>query len=282
MYGLVGFSRSQTNGFMIFLPLLLLILFSEPLYRALATGIKEPPNDRRKLDSLLVVFRYDKRSVTTSALGFYQKLDPNTAPIESLISVGMSEKLAKRIVAYRQTGGKFYKNSDLLRIYGMDSASFDKINRYITIAEIPSPKRIRRSSRPQLTRNNINDADTAAFKSVFGIGEKLSLRIIKYRDALGGFVKIDQLKEVYNLDTAVIGRISLRFEIKSGFKPKQLSINNAGRQELAAHPYIRGKVADAIVAYRFQHGPYKEIKELRNITIIDSVAFNRMFPYLQL
>ena len=40
-----------------------------------------------------------------------------------------------------------------------------------------------------------------------GIGSVLSRRIVKFRDALGGFVSIDQLYKVYGLDSSVIKNI---------------------------------------------------------------------------
>ncbi|MEZ4907726.1 MAG: helix-hairpin-helix domain-containing protein [Saprospiraceae bacterium] len=46
---------------------------------------------------------------------------------------------------------------------------------------------------------DINFCDEAELQKLNGIGEVLSARIIKYRNLLGGFVTIDQLKEIYGL-----------------------------------------------------------------------------------
>lgn len=44
---------------------------------------------------------------------------------------------------------------------------------------------------------DINAATAEDFKTINGIGEKLSARIVKFRDRLGGFLTSEQLYDVY-------------------------------------------------------------------------------------
>ena len=46
----------------------------------------------------------------------------------------------------------------------------------------------------------LNTADTTILKKVPGIGSTFARRIIKYRELLGGFFTVEQLREVYGLD----------------------------------------------------------------------------------
>ncbi len=46
---------------------------------------------------------------------------------------------------------------------------------------------------------NLNICDSASLEALPGIGPVLSSRIIKYRNLIGGYVSVDQLKEVYGL-----------------------------------------------------------------------------------
>ena len=117
-------------------------------------------------------------------------------------------------------------------------------------------------------------------KRIYGIGEKLSVRIIRYRDALGGFVSMDQVHEIYALDSAVVHRLAIGSFIDSGFRPRKLNLNTAGEPELAAHPYLRKTVARSIVAYRFQHGEFKSLDDLRNIHTLESETIKKIVPYL--
>ena len=63
----------------------------------------------------------------------------------------------------------------------------------------------------------INRATAEEWADLPGIGLVLSRRIVKFRSALGGFVSLDQLHEVYGLDSAVIAlvRPSLALEPNS-------------------------------------------------------------------
>ena len=48
---------------------------------------------------------------------------------------------------------------------------------------------------------DINTADSTAWVALNGIGPGFAKRIITYREKLGGFYQVDQLKEVYGLDS---------------------------------------------------------------------------------
>src|SRR5687768_7379127 len=105
MYGVVGFSRSQTNGFLIFLPLVLLVTFSEPMYRYWKAGqVPDYYSDIHKLDSLLPLFHttaYPKRDsvhIKVENLSFF---DPNTSSAHELARGGLPSDLIIRIVKYR-------------------------------------------------------------------------------------------------------------------------------------------------------------------------------------
>lgn len=291
MYGLVGFSRSQTNGFLVFLPLLLVILFSEPVFRRIIS-LRDPDYSRdiARLDSIMRLME-PAIVVEPSALsGALVPFDPNLASAEMLEGVGLRKEVVSRIINYRTKGGKFRVKKDLRKIWGMDSLTYARVESFLLLPENPERKpleiesfvRKETSPREKVLREDLNRADTSSLKKVFGIGEKLALRILKYRDALGGFVSMNQLKEVYRLDTAVISRLNKRFYIEESFVPRRLNINEDGRQDLAAHPYLSPRVADAIVAYRFNHGDFKTIEDLRRIPAIDSIVFQKAHPYLKL
>ena len=127
----------------------------------------------------------------------------------------------------------------------------------------------------------MNLADTAQLKQIYGIGEKLSLRIIKYRDVLGGFVSSAQLHEVWGLDSAAIDRLKQVSFIETNFRPRMLSINNAREEEIAIHPYLSKSAAKAITAYRFQHGRFQSIADLEKVQSLDLKTIHKIEPYLE-
>jgi competence protein ComEA len=293
MFGLVGFSRSQTNGFLLFLPLVLLVIFSEPVFRLYQSGKREDfTSDIRRLDSLVALLEKHKPSVTrgdSARPAHVVAFNPNTAPAEIMLKAGLEKGLVQRIINFRKKGGDFRIKRDLLKIYGMDSSQYLALEKFILLPEQLNNKILSNSGEirkargaPIMEMKDVNTADTASLRKIRGIGEKLSLRILKYRDALGGFVSLRQLAEVYRLDTTVVRSIGENFFISKDFVPAQLNINSAGRQELSTHPYISSTAANAIVAYRFQHGEFKTIEDLRKIPAIDSIMFRKLVPYLKL
>lgn len=127
---------------------------------------------------------------------------------------------------------------------------------------------------------NLNTADTSQLKQIFGIGDVLSERIVKYRMQLGGFISVTQLKEVYRLDSATITRLLDHAFIEESFRPAGININLATEAELVRHPYISGSMAKAIVAYRFQHGKFDSLDELRKLVVVTATEREKIKPYL--
>jgi competence ComEA-like helix-hairpin-helix protein len=280
-----GFSRTETNAFLLLLPLMVIIIFTEPAYQYFFTHQPQDfSKESKKLDSILAAMQWKKKDSTVTKI-VEQKLfafDPNKISTDSLELVGLSSFLARRISNYRYKGGKFFSTRDVKKIYGMDSAWISKVESYLIfpkkIEKIVEPKIVEPKKRMELI--HLNEADTTQLKSIYGIGSKLSARIINYRNKLGGFVSMNQLKEVYGLDSLVIKEVEKRFFIEPNFKPVTLDLNLANEKELAAHPYIKSKLAKAITAYRYQHGNFQHVEDLKKISILSEEAFEKIKPYL--
>jgi competence ComEA-like helix-hairpin-helix protein len=210
--------------------------------------------------------------------------DPNQATSGELNRLGLGTSIAHRIIAYRTKGGKFLVKKDLLKIYGMDSSRYLTLAPYINLPESivrEKPKQEpAREEKPVLAKFDLNLADTARLIKIYGIGSKLARRIVTYREKLGGFVTEDQLKEVYGLDSTVVKELRAKSFVVEGFKPRLLNINTATEKELSSHPYVKYKLAKAIVAYRMQHGAFSSVDELKKITIVEDKNIQQMSPYL--
>jgi len=207
--------------------------------------------------------------------------DPNKVTSQELIMMGIDEWLAKRLSKYKAKGGKFYKKEDLKKIYGLNNSVYNQLEPFIHIEaekklkELPSVK-----EKNPIKRVDINVADTSHLMQINGIGSKLSNRIVKFRNKLGGFHDPKQLFEVYGLDSGVIQQIALKFYIEQ--KHEKLTINTDSIKYLASHPYINFKLARAIINYRKTHGPYKSIDEIQALKNLDDSTYNKIAPYLRL
>jgi competence ComEA-like helix-hairpin-helix protein len=214
--------------------------------------------------------------------------DPNTLSAEGWEKLGLRDRTIKTIMNYRNKGGKFYKPEDLQRIWGLPDGFYEHVANHINIASTSN-----NYHQPTYASNgyekkekrieiiDINNADTAAYIALPGIGSKLASRIVNFRDKLGGFHSIEQIKETYGLPDSTFQTIKQYLKLNTaGIKKFQL--NTATKEELKAHPYFRWQLANAIVEYRTQHGPFKSAEDVKKILIIDENTFNKIAPYIEL
>jgi competence ComEA-like helix-hairpin-helix protein len=125
----------------------------------------------------------------------------------------------------------------------------------------------------------LNRADTLELRRIRGIGAATSRRIVDYRQRLGGFLRTEQLLEVYGMDSLTYEVVLKYLTLDTGFV-KPLDVNGLDLEGLADHPYVGWNLAKKVVAYRRQHGPYTRGVDLLKILALDSLDRCRLAPYL--
>ncbi|MFM1808517.1 MAG: hypothetical protein RLZZ242_1242, partial [Bacteroidota bacterium] len=103
-------------------------------------------------------------------------------------------------------------------------------------------------------------------KRIYGIGSVLARRIVKYRSALGHFVAMEQLQEVYHLPDSVYFKLKMRFSLDT-IALKKIAINKASAQELAALPYLSSEEIKWVIDVRDAQKGFATRKELTNLFI---------------
>ncbi len=129
---------------------------------------------------------------------------------------------------------------------------------------------------------DINSADTTEWKKLPGIGTGRAKMIVKFRNNLGGFATIEQVKETFALPPEVYDQIAPKLENKHPELLKKININAATYEQLNAHPYIEPRVAKVIVKYREQHGNYTQVSDLKKTDLVDDALLIKIAPYLSL
>lgn len=220
--------------------------------------------------------------------------DPNTLPLDSLQLLGLPYSTAKNLIKYREHGGSFYNKEDLRKIYGMEDSIFKRLEPFIqtrhqnieAVASYRSPKPIKTEEYPTKVNRKkftgpiyLNATDSTQLDSLPGIGQVLSKRILKYRQALGGFHQQEQLKEVYGITDSVYQNIKAYLELEKGMCEK-IMINEIDFKHLLKHPYCDYDMTRKIINYRKQHGPYKDVSDLASIYGIDTLALKKLSFYL--
>ena len=129
---------------------------------------------------------------------------------------------------------------------------------------------------------DLNVATGEDLKAINGIGERLSTRIIKFRDRLGGFLVAEQLYDVYGLEPQVVERALERFKVLNPPQIEKININTASVEMLTKLIYLQRKVANNIVSYRDSEGSIDSFAELSKIEDFPAEKIDRIALYLSL
>lgn len=113
---------------------------------------------------------------------------------------------------------------------------------------------------------DLNQATAQQLQKVYGIGEKLSQRIIDFRNKQpNGFIADIQLSEVYGLAPEVIENITNQFTVKNPPNIQKLNLNMASVEELVTIKYIDYEIAYEIIETRILHDGFKSLDELTKV-----------------
>jgi len=126
----------------------------------------------------------------------------------------------------------------------------------------------------------INEVDSTELTLIRGVGIYSARKIIKYRDALGGFYDTAQVRETYNLKPE-IGDSLLVHTCCFGENLRQIEINQAPDSVLGRHPYIGWKKAKIILAYIQKHGTFSQCSDLIKMRIWSEEEVQALCPYLK-
>lgn len=130
-----------------------------------------------------------------------------------------------------------------------------------------NPKNGRSVKKPMydIVRLDLNRCDTGDIVVVPLFGSKRATRLVEYRDKLGGFYSLAQVREVYVLQDMDISHMEKYFYVNSG-DVRKININTATYKEMVSHPYFDAYLTKTILHYREQHGAIHSLEELQQVT----------------
>jgi DNA uptake protein ComE-like DNA-binding protein len=279
-----NYSKQEVRGVLVLL-ILILLVFILPLI--VETFYSKDNLDTSVLkDVELKTINLQKKE----QLIIYTNFNPNTVSYSELLKLGLSEKQAKTFINYRKSGGVFKKPKDLKKVYSIDDKLYSKIEPYIVIPHESNKKNSivkKQKIKPKKTYSHIEDkkielngAEIPDLIKLYGIGDVLSKRVIKYRDKLGGFVKPEQLLEVYGVNKEIYNRIKYNIVVDTS-KINKIDINKATFKEINAHPYISYVDTKRILKYRKIIGKFNNTKELIDNKLVEDSTYNKLRPYLK-
>ncbi|SDH07973.1 competence protein ComEA helix-hairpin-helix repeat region [Pedobacter terrae] len=288
-----GVSKSEFNGLLFLVAIILVIKAVPVIYGYYQPVQKDDPNLLAQIQQISIKDQAYDHAVrdriegsSYKKIGKLFKFNPNTLDKKGWETLGLSAKQAQSIVNYTAKGGRFYKAEDLQKMYTISPEMYKKMLTYVNIPDQPLKisKNDALSEKKEYVKKalvivDINTADSTQLDEIKGIGGTFALRIIKYRERLGGFYKKEQLLEVYGLDSNKYAEI--KDQIKIGNAPlKTININTATFNDLRRNPYLTFKQINAIIQYRRQHGSYTGVSDLKKIILLNQQVIDKITPYI--
>ena len=278
----LSITKKEWNGLVILVILIVLVLAAPSVYQLFRKDNTINFKDFDKAAAQLSKAGY-KPSFDKTSSGSDEKIphpvmfpfNPNNLTVAQWKQLGLSEHQANVIKNYEAKGGKFYTADDVKKMYAITPEDYNRLAPYI---KIPETEHLTKKAAPGEIIE-LNTADSAKLTEVRGIGPSFAVRIIRYRNRLGGFYNKEQLKDIYGID-------SIKYlEIKNGVsvdakQVKKININTISFDQLRVSPYLNYKQVNAIIQYRTQHGNYASANDMRNIVLLDDKILRKIEPYL--
>ncbi len=296
LISLFNFNQRELNGLLV-LCFILVVAFILPGLLRLddSTTLDDTDFERELADLNVPVKKASRRAKGLRAKQYSAKgpnlfyFDPNSLDDKGWMALGLSERQLNVLRNFQAKGGRFKKPADLARVYSISPTAYQRLAPYIRIQDVKEAGALhvkdplgtdkRTATLRKKVWIDINTADSAGLESVRGLGPVLAIRILRYRDRLGGFYKKEQLREVYGVDSARYSEIEGQvFAGDTGIR--KLNINTALFDDMKRHPYLSFRQMNAIIQYRKQHGPFSSLADLNRIAILDEEILRKIVPYL--
>ncbi len=187
------------------------------------------------------------------------RIDINTAsPSEIQTLPGIGPVKARAIIDARP----YASIDELTKARGIGPKTLENLRPLITVGEVPPGERP--EVRKRVSRKvNINIASQKELENLPGIGPKTARRIIEYRP----FRSIIEIQNVPRIGSKTYEKL------KDLITVEKMDINTVTFQELSAMPAIGPGMARSIIDYRESHGPFKGMREVKDVPGMDDETY---------
>jgi competence ComEA-like helix-hairpin-helix protein len=270
------FSNKQRSG--IFL-LIVVIISAQLGYRFVDSTKDEIPIDNTELEEFRLEMDSLRQVEIDNTKSKIYPFNPNYITDYKGYTLGMTNEEIDRLHKFRE-GNKWVNSAkDFQNVTQVSDSLLAVISPYFKFPEWvtnPNPNSNFNSTRGNYSNLNtpktvdqkvdLNKASATQLQKVYGVGEKLAERIIKYRDKFeGGFASDIELSEVWGLTPEVIERLKNDFTVKTPRPIVRLNLNTATRDQLVTIQYIDYEIANNIIEERLLRDGFKSLEELTKV-----------------
>jgi len=220
--------------------------------------------------------RRRKYSVPPSAF------DPNDYSLKQWMYLGLSEKQAAVVLRFTAKGIR--SDEELSKIFVIPKKLYEQIKDstyYVHIIKKPNKDHYTPDKKSLPVLVDVNRASQEQLETIPGVGSFYAKNIIRYRERLGGFIRKEQLLEVWKMDEAKYAEIvDYIFIDVSGLR--KIKLNTVTAKELKEHPYLNWNIANSLIKIRERLGGFKSIEEIKESILVNEELFNKLKPYVSL
>ena len=202
--------------------------------------------------------------------------NPNTITEDEWRQIGLTDRQIRNIMNYKAKGGKFYSKNDLGKLYTISEEDFAQLEPFIVLPEVSRGTGYKATSKKQEEKAgeepkpvekkiipivDLNTVDSTTLVELPQIGPYTAVRIIEFREKLGGFVDKEQLRAVKGMDDARFAAIQPYIIIET-VEIQKIDVNRADFKTLVHHPYLSYEQVKRIFNQREKRGMIKNWAQL--------------------
>ena len=205
--------------------------------------------------------------------------NPNTITEEEWLQIGLTDRQVRNIMNYKAKGGKFYSKNDLGKLYTISEEEFAQLEPFIVLPEVQrntGNKTVSKKKEEQKVDGSkpvekkaipivdLNTVDSITLVELPQIGPYTAVRILEFREKLGGFVNKEQLRDVKGMDDARFAAIQPYINL-GAFEIQKVDVNRADFKTLVHHPYLSYEQVKRIFNQREKRGMIKNWAQLEEL-----------------
>ena len=210
--------------------------------------------------------------------------NPNTLTEEEWLQMGLTDRQVRNIMNYKAKGGKFYSKNDLGKLYTISEEEFAQLEPFIVLPEVARGKNTKSTSQSGVSTGSttattattapsekkaipivdLNIVDSTTLVELPQIGPYTAVRIIEFREKLGGFVDKEQLRDVKGMDDARFATVQPYINL-GAVEIRKVDVNRADFKTLVHHPYLSYEQVKRIVNQREKRGMIKNWAQLEEL-----------------
>jgi DNA uptake protein ComE-like DNA-binding protein len=267
------FTNQQRTG--IFL-LFVIIVVLQAIYFVADFSLPETESSEKQqwmslqseVDSLQLI-KYDKKPKV-------YLFNPNFISDYKGYKLGMSVQEIDRLLAFRKENKYVNSAEEFQEVTKISDSLLNVISPFFKFPDwIQKKNNFKTEKKEYVKRDNfkkekivildINQATQEDLVKIYGIGEALSLRILKQKEIFGYFVSMEQMNDIWGLSPEVVTELNSHFKVVLPSNIKKIVINDASLKELSQFPYFKYALAKQIVTYRSMNGNFNNIEDLSKI-----------------